>query len=127
MFPNQNSSSTYYSKFSIIIRSKHTDLVIKILDYVPKSKFVLNVLFSKFSIIIRSKHTDLVIKILDYVPKSKFVLNVLFKIFNHYQKQTYRFSHKDFGLCSQIKIRPQRTICTPADNFDLGPCQNLYD
>jgi len=22
----------------------------------------------------------------------------------------YRFSHKDFGLCSQIKIRPQRTI-----------------
>jgi len=24
--------------------------------------------------------------------------------------RTYRFSHKDFGLCSQIKIRPQRTI-----------------
>jgi len=23
---------------------------------------------------------------------------------------SYRFSHKDFGLCSQIKIRPQRTI-----------------
>jgi len=23
---------------------------------------------------------------------------------------TYRFSHKDFGLRSQIKIRPQRTI-----------------
>ena len=25
-------------------------------------------------------------------------------------QSTYRFSHKDFGLCSQIKIRPQRTI-----------------
>ena len=25
-------------------------------------------------------------------------------------ERIYRFSHKDFGLCSQIKIRPQRTI-----------------
>jgi len=43
-----------------------------------------------------------------------------------FKNLSYRFSHKDFGLCSQIKIRPKRTI-TPADNFDLAPCQNLYD
>jgi len=56
--------------------------------------------------------TDLVIKILDYVPISKFVLNVLiFFVLPPYviNSGIYRFSYKDFGLGSHIKICPQRT------------------